>query len=327
MLVRCDDTSQQHFLTFHYWLEGGEKCNWIFLFTGLLQYPSGVTSDTLNIKPWNAIAPSYRSTSECSVLDTGQKEDTYIPKKVKSSFEPCKKMERSIGLWWHINPSLISSCVTWSVPWFWVSLTFEEAAAWSVPAARSGHVLSQGWCWGSIRLCCPPCLLVLLMAGWSCVPMSHSTWGRQGRGHWTSPSFVLGKEQSWTQRSHLFNTDVDNCACWQPPQKQNTCAWIANPLFQLLTSSQLVDVCINSCYSKWQLWSIFVKYTSRALYLTNCELMAVECEIPVLKLLLSFALFSMTSLLLTGLLPAPTTAASSIALCCSALLPCLSPQI
>lgn len=93
---------------------------------GLLQYPSGVTWDTLNIKPWNAMAPSYGSTSECSVLDTGQKEDTYIPKKGKSSFDPCKKMERSIGLWWQINPSLISSCGTWSVPWFWVCLTSKK---------------------------------------------------------------------------------------------------------------------------------------------------------------------------------------------------------
>lgn len=49
-----------------------------------------------------------------------------------------------------------------------------------------------------------------------------------------------------------------------------------------LTLPQLVDVCIISSYMKCQLWSIFVKYTSRALYLTNCELMSVECEIPFL---------------------------------------------
>lgn len=233
-------------------------------------------------------------------------------------------MERSIGLWWQINPSLGSSCVTWSASCFWVSPACEEAAAWSVPAAHSAHLLGQGWCWGSIWLHCLQWLLVLLMAGWSCVPMTHSTWGRQGRGHWTSPSSVLGKECSWMLRSCLSKMDVDQRVCRQPPHKRNTRAWIANPLFQLLTSSQLVDVCINSSYIKWQLWSIFVKYTSRALYLTNCEPMAVECEIPFLKLLLSFALLSVTFLLLTGQPPAPTTS-SCIALCCSDLLPCLSP--
>lgn len=66
--------------------------------------------------------------------------------------------------------------------------------------------------------------------------------------------------------------------------------------FLLLTWTlpQLVDVCINASYMKCQLWSIFVEYTSRALYLTDCELMSVECEIPFLKLLLSLAFFLWT---------------------------------
>lgn len=47
---------------------------------------------------------------------------------------------------------------------------------------------------------------------------------------------------------------------------------------------------------KCQLGSIFVKYTSRALYLTDCELMSVECEIPFLKLFLSLAIFEVASI-------------------------------
>lgn len=58
-----------------------------------------------------------------------------------------------------------------------------------------------------------------------------------------------------------------------------------------LDPSPACIVCINASYMKCQLLSIFVKYTSRALYLTDCELMSVECEIPFLKLLLSLAFF------------------------------------
>lgn len=44
------------------------------------------------------------------------------------------------------------------------------------------------------------------------------------------------------------------------------------------------------------------------MYLTNCELMSVECEIPFLKLLLAFVFFSVSCLSLKGLL-VPTTQA------------------
>lgn len=104
----------------------------------------------------------------------------------------------------------------------------------------------------------------------------------------------MGKERSWTWRPWLLIMDVHQCAYHQPPW--NTVPWSTNPLFLLLTWTlpQLVDVCINASYMKCQLWSIFVKYTSRTLYLTDCELMSVECEIPFLKLLLSLAFFLWT---------------------------------
>jgi len=80
-------------------------------------------------------------------------------------------------------------------------------------------------------------------------------------------------------------------------------------LFQLLalTLPQLADVCINSSHMKCQLRSIFVKYMSRALYLTHCDFMAVECEISFLKMLLSFA-FSVNCLSPRGLLLPATQA-------------------
>lgn len=92
------------------------------------------------------------------------------------------------------------------------------------------------------------------------------------------------------------------------------------PLFRLLTLTplQLVHVCINSSYRKCQLWSVFVKYTSRALYLTNCELMAVECEIPFLKLLFFF--FCELSFMERTTTP-HTTAPTCIISCFSDVLP------
>lgn len=88
---------------------------------------------------------------------------------------------------------------------------------------------------------------------------------------------------------------------------------------------QLVDVCINASYMKYQLWSMFVKYISRALYLTDCELMSVECEIPFLKLLLSLAFFLWTvSLARTA---AAHTTAFRIVLCLSDVPACLSFEI
>lgn len=80
------------------------------------------------------------------------------------------------------------------------------------------------------------------------------------------------------------------------PANWNIVSWSTNPSFLLLTWTlpQLADVCINASFMKCQLGSVFVKYTSRALYLTDCELTSVECEIPFLKLLLSLVFFLST---------------------------------
>lgn len=103
----------------------------------------------------------------------------------------------------------------------------------------------------------------------------------------------MRKERSWTWRTWLSVMDVHQCVCHQPPCKLKYCPLKYKPIVSAayLDPSQLVDVYINASYMKCQLWSIFVKYTSRALYLTDCELMSVECEIPFLKLLLSLAFF------------------------------------
>lgn len=122
------------------------------------------------------------------------------------------------------------------------------------------------------------------------------SWDGQGRRHWASQRLVRGRKDPELGELEFLPWMFINVCIISHPANWNTVPWSTNPLFLLLTWTlpQLVDVCINASYMKCQLWSIFVEYTSRALYLTDCELMSVECEIPFLKLLLSLAFFLWT---------------------------------
>lgn len=58
---------------------------------------------------------SYRNSSECSILDTRQREGTLLKTKYKSPSELCKRMEQNVSLWLQVNLSLAHLPV--SGPW------------------------------------------------------------------------------------------------------------------------------------------------------------------------------------------------------------------